>query len=214
VTPEQTVEIARDYEFLVLFTSTVGFNNDVVLARKIKEVKPDLKIAFVGPHVELKPDCLLTNPEIDFIVTGEFDYSVVEFAQGKPLSQIPGAGYRENGGIHLNPKRPQLQTEDLDPHCIVAACGPGVKPAPERAACSQTSRRGTIRRVITPLLVPRRCHPDSFSAINGPIHHCGSDGGENPSPRSRSATRTFARSNAVAKESAVAIPFWKKASPK
>jgi len=114
ITPEETVRISRDYDFLVLFTSTVGFDNDAILARKMKEAKPDLKIAFVGPHVQLKPDCLLTSPEIDFIVTGEFDHSVVEFAQGKPLSQIPGAGYRNNGGIHLNPSRPQLQTEDLD----------------------------------------------------------------------------------------------------
>ena len=114
ITPEETVRIGRDYDFLVLFTSTVGFNNDVALARKMKEAKPDLKIAFVGPHVQLKPDCLRTSPEIDFIITGEFDHSVVEFAQGKPLSQIPGAGYRSNGGIQLNPARPQLQTEDLD----------------------------------------------------------------------------------------------------
>jgi hopanoid biosynthesis associated radical SAM protein HpnJ len=114
ITPEETVRIGRDYDFLVLFTSTVGFDNDVALARKMKEAKPDLKIAFVGPHVQLKPDCLRTSPEIDFIITGEFDHSVVEFAQGKPLSQIPGAGYRSNGGIHLNPTRPQLQTEDLD----------------------------------------------------------------------------------------------------
>ena len=99
VTPEQTVDIAKDYEFVVLFTSTVGFQNDVLLARKMKEAKPDIKIAFVGPHVQIKPDCVKYNPEIDFIVTGEFDHSVVEFAQGKPLSQIPGAGFRENGGI-------------------------------------------------------------------------------------------------------------------
>src|SRR5215471_18061097 len=114
ITPEETVRIARDYDFLVLFTSTVGFENDVALARKMKEAKPDLKIAFVGPHVQLKPECLMTSPEIDFIVTGEFDYSVVEFARGKPLSQIPGAGYRQNGSFRLNPQRPQLQTEDLD----------------------------------------------------------------------------------------------------
>jgi hopanoid biosynthesis associated radical SAM protein HpnJ len=114
VTPEETVRIACDYDFLVLFTSTVGFENDLALARKMKEAKPDLKIAFVGPHVQLKPDCLMTSPEIDFIVTGEFDYSVVEYAQGKPLSEIPGAGYRQNGGFRLNPSRPQLQTEDLD----------------------------------------------------------------------------------------------------
>jgi len=114
ITPEETIRIARDYDFLVLFTSTVGFDNDVALARKIKEAKSDLKIAFVGPHVQLKPDCLRTTPEIDFIITGEFDHSVVEYAQGKPLSQIPGAGYRQNGGIHLNPARPQLETPDLD----------------------------------------------------------------------------------------------------
>src|SRR5262245_39166904 len=114
VTPDETVRIARDYDFLVLFTSTVGFDNDVALARKMKEAKPDLKIAFVGPHVQLKPDCLRTSPEIDFIITGEFDHSVVEYAQGKPLTQIPGAGYRSNGGVQLNPPRAQLQTEDLD----------------------------------------------------------------------------------------------------
>jgi len=114
VTPDQTAAIARDYDFVVLFTSTVGFENDVALVRKMKNAKPDLKVAFVVPHVQIKPDCLLSNPEIDFIVTGEFDHSVVEFADGKPLSRIPGAGYRENGGIRLNPPRPQLQTEDLD----------------------------------------------------------------------------------------------------
>src|SRR5207237_3221499 len=109
VSPEQTVDIAKDYEFLVLFTSTVGFQNDVLLARKIKEANPHIKIAFVGPHVQIKPDCIKHNPEIDFIVTGEFDHSVVEFAQGKPLSEIPGAGYRENGGMRLNPSRANMQ---------------------------------------------------------------------------------------------------------
>jgi hopanoid biosynthesis associated radical SAM protein HpnJ len=114
ITPEQTIAIARDYEFLVLFTSTVGFSNDVAMVRQMKQAKPDLKVAFVGPPVQIKPDCLMDNPEIDFIVSGEFDHAVVEFAQGKRLSEIAGAGYRENGRVRLNPSRPQLQTEDLD----------------------------------------------------------------------------------------------------
>src|SRR5437867_12674257 len=113
ITPEQTIQIARDYDFLVLFTSTVGFSNDVALVKAIKQAKSDLKTAFVGPHVQIKPDCLAYNPEIEFIVSGEFDHAVVEFAQGKPLNQIAGAGFRRNGTIYLNPPRPQLQTEDL-----------------------------------------------------------------------------------------------------
>src|SRR5215467_19775 len=114
ITPEQTIEIAKDYDFLVLFTSTVGFVNDVAMVRQMKQAKPNLKVAFVGPPVQIKPDCLMDNPEIDFIVSGEFDHAVVEFAEGKPLSQIAGAGYRENGRVRLNPARPQLQTADLD----------------------------------------------------------------------------------------------------
>src|SRR5579883_2721925 len=114
ITPEQTVQIAKDYEFLFLFTSTVGFANDVAMVRQMKAAKPDLKVAFVGPPVQIKPACLLENPEIDFIVSGEFDHAVVEYAQGKPLSEIAGAGYRENGRLKLNPSRPQLQTAELD----------------------------------------------------------------------------------------------------
>src|SRR6185369_10308249 len=97
VTPEETVAIARDYEFVVLFTSTVGFSNDVAMVRMMKLVNPDLKVAFVGPHVQIKPECLLDNPEIDFIVGGEFDHPVVEFARSKPLTQIASAGYWRNG---------------------------------------------------------------------------------------------------------------------
>ena len=74
---------------MVLFTSTVGFQSDLRMARAMKEKKPDLKIAFVGPHVQIKPaESLLASPDLDFVVRGEFDHAVVEFAQGKPLSEI------------------------------------------------------------------------------------------------------------------------------
>src|SRR5512144_1218676 len=55
VTPEETIRIARDYEFLVLFTSSPGFDNDVRLAEMIKDVNPSIKIAFVGPPVSIQP---------------------------------------------------------------------------------------------------------------------------------------------------------------
>ncbi len=114
ITPAQTIEIARDFDFVVLFTSTVGFHNDLRLVRRMKELKPNLKVAFVGPHVQIRPEESLANDAIDFIVRGEFDYAVVEFAQGKPLEEIRGVSYRKNGRLVHNPERPQLHTEDLD----------------------------------------------------------------------------------------------------
>src|SRR3989442_2079052 len=39
VSRAQTVEISRDYEFLVLFTSTVGFESDLQLVRDRKSTR-------------------------------------------------------------------------------------------------------------------------------------------------------------------------------
>src|SRR5579885_2648023 len=115
VTPQQTVEISKDYEFVVIFTSAVGFEKDLALVRMMKEAKPSLKVAFVGPPVQVKPhESLMASEDIDFIVRGEFDYAVVEFAQGKPINEILGISYRKDGKIIHNPPRRELQTEDLD----------------------------------------------------------------------------------------------------
>jgi hopanoid biosynthesis associated radical SAM protein HpnJ len=112
ISAEQTIEISKQYEFLVLFTSTVGFDVDIALAERMKAVNPKLKVAFVGPPVTVSPEKALSSPVIDFIVRREFDYAVVEFANGKPVEEILGASYMRSGQIVHNPDRPQLQ--DLD----------------------------------------------------------------------------------------------------
>ena len=56
----------------------------------------------------------MASEDIDFVVRGEFDYAVVEFAQGKPLQEISNVSYRKNGQVIHNPSRPALGTEELD----------------------------------------------------------------------------------------------------
>jgi hopanoid biosynthesis associated radical SAM protein HpnJ len=115
ISGQQTVEIAKDYEFLVLFTSTVGFQSDLKLVRKIKEVNPGMKVAFVGPPVQIKPEeSLRASPDIDFIVRGEFDHAVTDYAKGKPLGAIANASYLKDGKLVHNTTRPPLQTAELD----------------------------------------------------------------------------------------------------
>ena len=113
VDPEETVTIARDYDFVVIFTSTAGFRSDVRLAGMIKDVRSEIKIAFVGPHVSVLPEeSLKASSAIDFVARREFDYSVAEFAWGKKIDEIPGLSFRKNGSIIHNPDRPAI--EDLD----------------------------------------------------------------------------------------------------
>jgi hopanoid biosynthesis associated radical SAM protein HpnJ len=117
VSGEETIQIAKDYEFLVLFTSTPGFPGDIRLARAIKGANPKIKIAFVGPHVTVLPEKSLRDcPEIDFVCRKEFDYSVVDYAKGKPLEEIPGVSFLKDDKIVHNPDAPQIQDLDSLPH--------------------------------------------------------------------------------------------------
>ncbi|MGA2954228.1 MAG: hopanoid biosynthesis associated radical SAM protein HpnJ [Thermodesulfobacteriota bacterium] len=113
VKPEETIRIAAEYDFVVLFTSTAGFQSDIHLAERMKTAQPSLKIAFVGPHVSVLPEeSLQASPAIDFVVRKEFDYAVAEFAWGKNLEEIAGISFRKEGQISHTPDRPLI--EDLD----------------------------------------------------------------------------------------------------
>src|SRR6516225_3146574 len=120
ISSEETVEIGKDYDLLVLFTSTPGFLGDIQLAAKMKEANPNLRICFVGPHVTTLPErSLAEGIAIDFVVRREFDYATVEYANGKPLSEILGVSYRDDDGkvIH-NPDRPAVADLDEMPDVV------------------------------------------------------------------------------------------------
>jgi len=113
ISPEETIKIATEYDFVVLFTSTPGFSSDVRLAEMMKAAKPSLKIAFVGPHVTTLPEqSLMASEAIDFVTHKEFDYTVTEFASGMPLEEIKGVSFRKDGNIVHTEKR--LPIENLD----------------------------------------------------------------------------------------------------
>jgi len=117
ISAEQTIEIAKGFEFLVLFTSTPGFPGDIGLAREIKKANPTIKIAFVGPHVSVLPEKSLRDcPSIDFVARKEFDFAVVDYAKGKPLEDITGISFLKDGKVVHNPDAPQIQDLDALPH--------------------------------------------------------------------------------------------------
>ncbi len=58
ISAEETIEIGKGFDFLVLFTSTPGFPGDIKLAARMKEANPNLKVCFVGPHVTTLPETL------------------------------------------------------------------------------------------------------------------------------------------------------------
>ncbi len=113
VSIEQTVDMAPDFGLLVLFTSTPGFDVDVKISEMMKARNPNLKVCFVGPPITVEPEkALNASNAIDFVIRREFDYQIRDYANGKPIEEIPGASYRKDGQIVNNPEAPMI--EDLD----------------------------------------------------------------------------------------------------
>jgi hopanoid biosynthesis associated radical SAM protein HpnJ len=113
---DQTVAMAGDFELLVLFTSTPGFGVDVKIAEMMRDRNPKLKVVFVGPPATVEPEKVLAaSKAIDFVVRREFDYQIVDFARGKPLAEIAGVSYRNNGGFVHNPDAAPVENLDQLP---------------------------------------------------------------------------------------------------
>ncbi|HVN22531.1 MAG TPA: hopanoid biosynthesis associated radical SAM protein HpnJ [Syntrophorhabdales bacterium] len=109
----QVVREARGYELIIIHTSTPTFTTDAGIAEKLKSHYPGIVVGFVGPHVTALPEVALqTSRAIDFVALGEFDYTVAEIAEGRPLSEVRGVAFRANGTVRRTTSRPAI--EDLD----------------------------------------------------------------------------------------------------
>ena len=110
---DRILAIAKEYELIVIYTSTPSINNDISVAQRIKDINKNAKIVFVGPHPSAIPEeTLRASKAIDIVARREFDYSIKEIAQGTKLSEIDGISYRSNGNIFHNQDRKYI--EDLD----------------------------------------------------------------------------------------------------
>lgn len=117
--PRQVIKIAKDFDMVVIFTSTPGFKNDILLASDLKNAYPDILIGLVGPHTTALPeDSLKQGTTVDFVAIGEFDYTILEIAQGMPLSEVRGIAYRKGHEIIVNPGREMIQDMDALPSVL------------------------------------------------------------------------------------------------
>jgi hopanoid biosynthesis associated radical SAM protein HpnJ len=105
--------LAKEYELVVMHTSTPSFANDAKFAARLKEVNPDVVVGMVGAHVGVLPEqSMKAAPAVDWLAIGEFDYTCVDVASGMPLADVPGVAYRENGSVRFSAPRPAIQNMD------------------------------------------------------------------------------------------------------
>src|SRR5258705_2781847 len=109
----EVAPLARDYDLAVLHTSAPSFAHDVKVAEALREVNPKLRVGFVGAHVAVAREAAVkASPAIEFVAGNEFDFTIQEIAQGRPIAEVAGVSYRTNGHVHRTPERATL--EDMD----------------------------------------------------------------------------------------------------
>ncbi len=119
-TVEDVLKIAKDYELVIMHTSTPSLANDVKCAEAIKAQNPDVQVGFIGAHVAVLPEqTLRENKIIDFVCRHEFDYTCKELAEGKSWEQIKGLSYRDqNGNICHTDNRELIHDWDAMPSVL------------------------------------------------------------------------------------------------
>jgi hopanoid biosynthesis associated radical SAM protein HpnJ len=114
------VPMATGFELAVLYTSSPTFAGDVKVAEALKAANPSLLVGLAGPKVAVEPEAsLLASPAIDFVAREEFDFTLAEVAEGRPLPDIAGLSYRGQDGraVH-NPDREILEDMDRLPSVV------------------------------------------------------------------------------------------------
>ena len=113
----ECLRIAKDFDHVIINTSTPSLKNDCKVAEAIKSQRPDTKIGFVGAHAMVLPaETLKASWAIDWVGRKEFDFTCKEVAEGRALKDVAGLSYRDAAGkiIH-NPEREMISDMDSLP---------------------------------------------------------------------------------------------------
>jgi radical SAM superfamily enzyme YgiQ (UPF0313 family) len=86
----------------------------------VKRVCPNAKVVLGGPHVHLFPEETIRLEGVDFLILGEGELSFTKLlntlAQDKPLKDVPGLVFRDNGRVVKTGASPLLSDLDTLPH--------------------------------------------------------------------------------------------------
>lgn len=79
------------------------------IIRKIKAIRPQCITIAGGAHVSILPEQTMRHePQIDIVVVGEGEKTIVDILSGKPLEHIPGIWFREGEKLRHTPRRAQI----------------------------------------------------------------------------------------------------------
>ena len=102
--PEEVVPWVTGVNVVGLTAMTPTISAALSIARHLKRANPDVTIILGGAHATLLPEeTLAAAPEIDIILRGEGDETIIELLRAlrykRPLDNVSGVSYRQDGKV-------------------------------------------------------------------------------------------------------------------
>lgn len=132
-----------DYVGISLFSAT--YPSAKLICKKLKKIKPGLKIVLGGVHATLSYKELIKESWCDYVIRGEGEFTLLELVNNVPIDKILGLSYRDRFGkaIH-NESRPYINPLDI-------------LPFPDRESFITPTHRMDLGQIITGRGCPYSC---------------------------------------------------------
>lgn len=101
--------------FVGITCTTPDFSAVCDVAGLVKELDRRTTVLVGGPHPSAVPEDVLKNENIDYVVVGEGETTLLELIRGDDPRGIRGLAYRERGTVRTNPPRPLIKNLDSLP---------------------------------------------------------------------------------------------------
>jgi radical SAM superfamily enzyme YgiQ (UPF0313 family) len=97
---EQTIHSYKP-DIIGLSAMTLQINNAYLLAQRIKQVSKEIIVVFGGAHPSALPEQTLQEARgnVDIVVIGEGEMTMLDIVQSKPLKDINGIAYTEDNSV-------------------------------------------------------------------------------------------------------------------
>ncbi len=99
-------------QFVGISSLTLMINLALEISKFIKTNYPQTKIVLGGVHPTVRPEQVLRNDSVDYVIRGEGENTFLELIQGDECSKIKGLSYKSGENMVHNPDRELIL--DLD----------------------------------------------------------------------------------------------------
>ena len=116
--------IAYNPDLVGVSSVTPAYLRSLKAVKKIKEILPNVKIAFGGAHPSILPESVISEQLVDYVFIGESEFSFLELCKKiqennisrESLSQVKNLFFKTGSGCGIvqTPKQPFLENKDLD----------------------------------------------------------------------------------------------------